>query len=294
LLPVSLQRVRLTFMSRSSEWYHNSSASGDDRWRQASSDDCDSKWCSWKDYGGWQAESVSEWGKSDAWGDHVWKSQDDVEKCVLVENSSSSSWQEPQTSCRLSERQKWDVSSASTAMPDIAQRKVLVIGDSVMRGLEKPFQTRCANKDWRVDANQGKEALSVVYPPEELQLYDHIFYCSAGNAIWSGEKEWSAVERHLRSLDPRKTSVVLLGSAEFWSKVAGPAYKVKRPSFFEDVKSVLLDQKVHMVELRGFMESLEYADEEGHPSKKARLELVPKLLEVFRDLAEQVERKAGC
>lgn len=167
---------------------------------------------------------------------------------------------------------------------DITKQKVFVLGDSVMRGLQKIFRQHFANSTWRVDANCGMEALSIPCKPSELLEYDHIFYCSAGNAMWSG-RDWAAVERNIRSLDPRRVGVVLLGNAELWSSMAGPQYRPKQPSYFQDAKRALGQQGVHVAELDSCMASLEYADTEGHPSKSARWDLAPLLLEAFRDLA---------
>merc|ERR1712087_180095 len=119
-------------------------------------------------------------------------------------------------------------------MGDIAQRRVLVCGDSVMRGLEKIFQKQHGCRAWRVDANCGQEALSLPCTNLDLASFDHVIYCSAGNAMWKGDKVWKAVETNVASFDPSKVSVLLLGSVPFWQRIAGAHYKPERYSFFED------------------------------------------------------------
>jgi len=168
--------------------------------------------------------------------------------------------------------------------PNIALQKVYVIGDSVMRGLQKIFQNYYANRGWRVETNEGREALGIPCAASALEEYDHIIYCSAGNCLWK-PLEWSNVERNINSFDPTRISVVFLGSAEYWARLAGerPPYM----SFFEDAKHALHEKLVPVAELTTFIERLEYVDKEGHPTKDARWELVPQLMEVFQDVANR-------
>lgn len=204
--------------------------------------------------------------------------------------SSSSPWTSQHDTSRWEERH--DASGGPGSGPgwsssgEVAEQKVFVIGDSMLQGLEKMFQKNFANKQWRVDVYQGSESLTIPCSPEELHAYDHIFYCSAGNGIWKGDDTWNVVQKNICSFDPQKVSIVLLGSAKFWSSIA-PGYKLKRPSFFADVRDLLQEKQIRFAEVTSFMEELDYADAEGHPSKNARWELAPKLLQVFQGLSKQ-------
>merc|ERR1712217_226102 len=109
-------------------------------------------------------------------------------------------------------------------------------------------------------------------------------YCSAGNAMWKGDKVWKAVETNVASFDPSKVSVLLLGSVPFWQRIAGAHYKPERYSFFEDAKALLSAKQIRFAEMHEEVERIEYCDAEGHPSKAARWDLVPLLLVAFRKL----------
>ena len=125
----------------------------------------------------------------------------------------------------------------------------------------------------------GGEALNVAH----LSNYDYVIYCSAGNGLWGRKDKVADMERNIRSFDPKRVVVVLLGTAHHWSKLAG-----KLPSnatFFEDAKGALLRRGVRVAELTTYMEGLHYSDEWGHPAKRARIGLVEKLMDTFRELA---------
>mmetsp|Transcript_33466 Transcript_33466/g.92684 ORF Transcript_33466/g.92684 Transcript_33466/m.92684 type:complete len:307 (-) Transcript_33466:400-1320(-) len=161
---------------------------------------------------------------------------------------------------------------------DIASRRVWVIGDSYLRGLQKIFRQLYATNSWTIDANEGREALSM--PCNSMDAYEYIFYCSAGNGLW--KDTLASVEKNVGLWDPTKVRVVLLGDAEYWSHLAGEAPKF--PSFFEDAKRMLLRHHVRVLEATGLVEGIEHCDAEGHPSKEGRWDLVPRLMEIFRDI----------
>merc|ERR1712216_989418 len=123
--------------------------------------------------------------------------------------------------------------------------------------------------------------------PSKLQDFDHVIYCSAGNGLWSRKdgEDWASVEQNIRSFDPRKITVVLLGSCELWARLAEET--PPNASFLEDANRVLQEQQVRVSELTSFMESLEYVDNEGPPSKNARWELVPRLMDIFEELTKR-------
>lgn len=116
-----------------------------------------------------------------------------------------------------------------------------------------------------------------------MEKYDHVIFCSAGNGMW--KSCWKDVVKNIKSFDPGKVTVVLLGSAELWTRVAEET--PPNMSFFEDVKWLLREKQVQIGELTSSLESLEYVDNEGHPSKSARWDLAAQLVEVFEELIEQ-------
>lgn len=166
---------------------------------------------------------------------------------------------------------------------DAASQKVLIIGDSVMRGLNRIVTKNHAN-NWRVDTNEGWEALGIPIEASDLEQFEHIVYVTSGNGLW--KDEWKKVERNTRFLDPEKVSVVLLGTAELWHNLYGgdAKSKPKYETFFERAKHALEARRIEYVELVEYMKTLEYADSEGHPSKNARWEFAAKLVEVVKEL----------
>jgi hypothetical protein len=96
-------------------------------------------------------------------------------------------------------------------------RRVVIIGDSIARGLERIFRRRYyITTSWRFEIHSGKEALSVKKISKD---YDLVIYLSAGNAIWN-PKDKPRVQEHLHACDHEKTIVVLLGSTSFWNNLA--------------------------------------------------------------------------
>lgn len=174
-------------------------------------------------------------------------------------------------------------------VPSIIHQRVCVIGDSFIRGLEKIFNNSLVKTQWRVDSNNGCEALTIPLEetvPQEYDQYDHIIFCSAGNGLW--KKVWDATAKNISQLDPKKTSVVFIGSCEFWTEMAKE--KPTHATFFEDAEQALQQRQIRWAHLsQSFVESIEYVDTEGHPTKAARLEVAKKLLEAFEDLVRPRE-----
>lgn len=175
------------------------------------------------------------------------------------------------------EKMQW----SQVGTTSIVHQRVCVIGDSFIRGLEKIFNNSLVKTQWRVDSNNGCEALTIPLEEAMPREYDHIIFCSAGNGLW--KKVWGDAAKNISQLDPKKTSVVFIGSNEFWTQMAGE--KPVHATFFEDAQHALHQRQVRCAHLsQSFVESIEYVDTEGHPTKGARFEVAQKLLEAFEDL----------
>ena len=106
-------------------------------------------------------------------------------------------------------------------------RRVVIVGDSIARGLEGIFRRRYyISTSWQFEVHSGREALSV---KKISQDYDLVIYLSAGNAIWN-PKDKPRVQANLHACDHEKTIVVLLGSTSFWNNLA--KYERAPYSFF--------------------------------------------------------------
>ena len=148
-----------------------------------------------------------------------------------------------------------------------ANRRVLVIGDSASRGFEEIFRNRgYVSPSWSFEVHDGTEALSVVIKNQDD--YDLVIFVSAGNALWCqrGKKD---IEENIGSFDPAKVVVVLLGSADFWIKLAGGG-DAANPLFFLHARQTLRLRGVRVAQLIAFMTTLTYKDKLGHLSDDAR------------------------
>eukprot|EP00927_Polykrikos_kofoidii_P040858 TRINITY_DN34851_c0_g1_i1.p1 TRINITY_DN34851_c0_g1~~TRINITY_DN34851_c0_g1_i1.p1 ORF type:complete len:273 (+),score=41.10 TRINITY_DN34851_c0_g1_i1:116-934(+) len=220
------------------------------------------RWTPWNTtWDRWKWDNSADSTTANSW----WSPNEDRGR---ASSSSSLAWQSH-------DRSNWKEQPQKTA-----RLKCWLIGDSTVRGLQRLFKSTDPDNDWTIDANEGKEPLALRFDWSKIQEYDHVIYCSAGNAIW--KQAWEAVVDNIRSLDPQKVSVILLGNSEIWCRLA----KEQAPfmSFFEDAKQLLRERGVRVTELTSFMESLEYVDNEGHPTKDARWKLTAGLVEAFQDL----------
>ena len=108
--------------------------------------------------------------------------------------------------------------------------------------------------NWSFSVKEGREALNIGV---DTSHYDLTMYCSAGNALWGQKKDMvAAMEKNIRSLDPDKVVVVLLGTAVYWSKLAGAS--PRNATFFEDARRALLHRRVRVADLTTIMETLDY------------------------------------
>lgn len=76
----------------------------------------------------------------------------------------------------------------------------------------------------------------------------------------------------------------MLGSADFWTRIAGEA--PPHASFVQDATTVLQREQIRVAEITTAVETLEYADSYGHPSKAARVELAALLMATFEELTQ--------
>ena len=86
-----------------------------------------------------------------------------------------------------------------------------VIADSLLKDIDGKIHER-KPRNWILtfDVNEGKEALDIPCP-DNLDLYDHIIICSAGNGMWKplGKPAWKRLVNNINSLDPEKVVVIL-------------------------------------------------------------------------------------
>lgn len=168
----------------------------------------------------------------------------------------------------------------------LSRKKVYIIGDSFVRGLQKVF-LHDNRREWVVDVRDGKEALHVCCEEEGIHLkdFDYVFYVSSGNSLWHDGWDRIALD-NIMAMNPDKVSgVVLLGSAEFWlQKLGGDIFCM---TFFEDVKKAMNERRIMFVESCGdFLQNLPVADAEGHPTKGARWDLAMHLANLFEELVD--------
>eukprot|EP00928_Gymnodinium_smaydae_P041751 TRINITY_DN28210_c0_g1_i1.p1 TRINITY_DN28210_c0_g1~~TRINITY_DN28210_c0_g1_i1.p1 ORF type:complete len:245 (-),score=29.23 TRINITY_DN28210_c0_g1_i1:235-969(-) len=234
-----------------------------------------SKW-QWKN-DNWRENSGEAW---DGWGDYSRSSSNHDAEWL---SSSYSQWPTKERRSNAAPYiSQWQAERSESAdASGITSAKVLIIGDSFVRGLNK-FITGSA-KRWRVDAYEGQEALSVACEKSMLEEYDHVVYATAGNGIWKDVFE--AVRRNISTFDSSRVSVVFFGSAAIWGRMAESTWgPVKYPSFMEDAKRLLQDAGVRFVEVTSFVEGLEYVEGEDHPTKQARWDVAAKLIQVIPSL----------
>ena len=166
-----------------------------------------------------------------------------------------------------------------------ATRRVLVIGDSITRGLEAIFWSRgYVSTNWTSEVHDGTEALTVKKNQDD---YDLVIYISAGNGLWT-RKGKQQLKDNLNSFDVQKTIVVLLGTAEFWVNLAGGG-EAADPLFFLNCRQTLVLRHVRVFQITDFMKDLEYTDKLGHLSGNAQEKIVPELMKVFAKAAGRVD-----
>ena len=126
---------------------------------------------------------------------------------------------------------------------------MVVIGDSIARGLEDIFRRRdYITTSWTFEVHNGAEALSVKKNPDD---YDLVIYLSAGNGLWA-RKDKQNIKDNLNSFDVQKTIVVLLGTADVWVKLAenGEAHD---PLFFLHVRHTVYLRHVRVSQITDFI-----------------------------------------
>ena len=93
-----------------------------------------------------------------------------------------------------------------------ATRRVLVIGDSITRGLEAIFRSRgYVSTSWTLEVHVGTEALTVKKNQDD---YDLVIHMSAGNGLWA-RKGKQQIKGQLKLLRRPKDSRSAAGHSRF-------------------------------------------------------------------------------
>eukprot|EP00929_Paragymnodinium_shiwhaense_P034332 TRINITY_DN18703_c0_g3_i1.p1 TRINITY_DN18703_c0_g3~~TRINITY_DN18703_c0_g3_i1.p1 ORF type:complete len:270 (-),score=43.79 TRINITY_DN18703_c0_g3_i1:20-829(-) len=268
------------------------------------------RWTSWDDgaFNEWgQAAQWRQYEKSQTADERDWKKQPQQKNYWYSKDQASwrkqgwteaapyaSGWSSPQWPAGSQASAQHGPAASSAAggawrrpQGDVAKRRVHIVGDSMLRGMQRIFRTEYGCSKWLVDNFDGAEPLGVDLEAEKMQEFDHVVFCTAGNGMWpkGKQRKWEPVERNIQSFDPRHVSVIFLGSAECWTRICG--CEPKNPKFFENARWELEKRGIQVVQLSDeFMGSLEYADTEGHPSKQARSALAEKIVETVRELLQ--------
>ena len=135
----------------------------------------------------------------------------------------------------------------------LACKRVLIVGDSMLVGMAKLMSSyvgpRCSLRPY-----EGKEALTCVSDLDQITdiwPYCALFYVSAGNALYSKQVAEEALAC-VRIGAERVAGVVLLGSTDTWTHVAGKEGRsVVYPGFFQEVRQVLREMGVAHVQYDG-------------------------------------------
>jgi hypothetical protein len=176
-------------------------------------------------------------------------------------------------------------SAASSQVPSMTSRKVLIVADGTLRGLGNIFHHASEDR-WRLLVYDNHESLSLLCEEADVEYYDNIIYVTSGNAFWpSRAGDLLQIEENIQSFDVEKTSVVFLGSANFWAAVHQTPVEPRNEAFFRTYIRQLTERGIRTTVMTSSMESFLWNN--GSIAKESMPSFAAKLDEVFVEVSSR-------